>query len=79
MKHYKIRFNKSRGQRGTVEHVWRVFEDGQEHLARHLQIRVPTWSELDANGHDYNIACRGRMLWFADTDTAVILGEELES
>ena len=81
MNHYKIRFNKSRGQpgRGTVEHVWRVFENGNEHLARHLQIRVPTWSELDANGQDYNIACRGRMMWFFDTDTAVILGDEFES
>ena len=53
--------------------MWRVFENGREHLARHLQIRVPTWSELDANGQDYNIACRGKMLWFSDTDTAVIV------
>ena len=81
MKYYKIRFNKSRGQpgRGTIEHVWRVFENGHEHLARHLQIRVPTWSELDANGQDYNIACHGNMLWFHDTDTAVILGDKFES
>ena len=77
MKHYKIRFNKSRGQpgRGTIEHVWRVFEDGHEKLARHLQIRVPSWSELDENGHDYNIVCQGKMLWFTDTDTAVIVNK----
>ena len=44
-----------------------------EHLARHVQIRVPSWSEKDANGVDYNMACEGRMLWFDDTDTAVIV------
>jgi hypothetical protein len=27
---------------------------------------------LDANGQDYNIACRGRMMFFEDTDTVVI-------
>jgi hypothetical protein len=72
---YLIRFNKSRGQpgRGSDEHVWRVFEGNKEFLARHVQINVPSWSE--ASGPDWNIACHGRMLWFNDTDTAVIIGE----
>ena len=72
MNKYLIRFNKSRGQpgRGSEEHVWRVFENGQETLARHVRIQVPSWSEAD--GSDWNIACVGTMLFFADTDTVVI-------
>ena len=71
---YTIRFNKSRGQpgRGTVDHVWRVFEEGREILAKHVRIETRSWTELDANGVDYNIACRGRMMFFEDTDTVVI-------
>ena len=73
MNKYLIRFNKSRGQpgRGSEEHVWRVFENGQEYLARHVQIQVPSWSEAD--GPDCTIASVGKMLFFTDTDTAVIL------
>jgi hypothetical protein len=73
MSHYLIRFNKSAGQpgRGSHEHVWRVFEDGVEHLARHVRIQVPSWSEAD--GPDWNIACNGRMIFYPDTDTAVII------
>lgn len=72
MNHYLIRFNKSRGQpgRGSEQHVWRVFENGREYLARHVRINVPSWSEAD--GPDWNIACRGVMQWYNDTDTAVI-------
>lgn len=72
MNKYLIRFNKSRGQpgRGSIEHVWRVFENGQEVLARHVRIEVPSWSE--SSGEDWNIACVGKMLFFDDTDTVVI-------
>jgi hypothetical protein len=72
MSHYLIRFNKSAGQpgRGSPEHVWRVFEDGREHLARHVRILVPCWSEQ--SGPDWNMACNGRMIFYSDTDTAVI-------
>lgn len=72
---YSIRFNKSRGQpgRGSIDHVWRVFENDQEILAKHVRINVASWTELDTNGQDYNIACHGKMLWFNDTDTAVIV------
>jgi hypothetical protein len=77
LNYYTVRFNKSRGQpgRGTTEHVWRVFENDKEYLARHIQIQVPSWSEMDENGHDYNIVCHGRLLWYNDTDTAVIINE----
>ena len=72
MSHYLIRFNKSAGQpgRGSPEHVWRVFEDGNERLARHVRILVPCWSEQ--SGPDWNMACNGRMIFYTDTDTVVI-------
>jgi hypothetical protein len=72
MSYYLIRFNKSAGQpgRGSPEHVWRVFEDGNEHLARYVRILVPCWSEQ--SGPDWNMACNGRMIFYSDTDTAVI-------
>lgn len=72
MSHFLIRFNKTAGQpgRGSREHVWRVFEDGREHLARHVRILVPSYSEQD--GPDWNIACDGKLMYYSDTDTAVI-------
>ena len=74
MNKYTIRFNKSRGQpgRGSILHVWRVFEGSREILAKNVRIETRSWTELDANGQDYNIACRGRMMFFEDTDTVVI-------
>lgn len=73
MSHFLIRFNKTAGQpgRGSSEHVWRVFEDGREHLARHVRILVPSYSEQD--GPDWNLACDGKLMYYTDTDTAVIM------
>jgi len=69
---YRIRFNKSRGQpgRGTEEHVWRVLQGNAEWLARYVILEVPSRSEQE--GPDWNIVCEGTMLYFDDTDTAVI-------
>lgn len=69
---YRIRFNKGRGHpnRGTKDHVWRVLQGDTEWLARHVIIEVPTRSEQE--GPDWNIVCNGKMLFFSDTDTAVI-------
>jgi len=74
MKTYQIRFNKSRGQagRGSMDHVWRVFENGKEFLFKNLDISVPVKSEKDANGQDYNITCQGFLTIDKDTSTAVI-------
>jgi hypothetical protein len=60
-KKYLIRFNKSRGQegRGTVDHVWRVFENDFEYLCKHVNINVSSRSERI--GDDWNIACDGTM------------------
>lgn len=72
MNKYLIRFNKSRGQpgRGSEEHAWRIFENGKEHLVRHVSIQTLSWSETD--GVDWNIACVGYMTIFEGTDTAII-------
>jgi len=77
MNKYQIRFNKSRGQegRGTMDHVWRVFENGKEFLFKNLDITVPIKSEKDANGQDYNIICQGYMTIDRETSTAVITAE----
>lgn len=71
---YRIRFNKSRGQqgRGTMDHVWRVFEDDKEYLLKHIDITVPSRSEVDASGADWNIVCEGRMVIDRETSTAHI-------
>jgi hypothetical protein len=74
MKTYQIRFNKSRGQpgRGSIDHVWRVFENGKEFLFKNLDIDVPIKSQKDANGQDYNIICQGYLTIDKETSTAVI-------
>lgn len=74
MNTYQIRFNKTRGQegRGTMDHVWRVFENGKEYLFKHLDITVPVKSEKDANGIDYNITCTGHLHIDRETSTAGI-------
>ena len=75
MNTYQIRFNKSRGQagRGSMDHVWRVFENGKEYLFKNLDISVPIKSEKDANGLDYNIVCQGYLSIDRDTSTAIIV------
>lgn len=72
MNKYLIRFNKSRGQpgRGTIDHVWRVFENGKEFLCKHVKINVPSHSEQ--TGEDWNIACEGFMVIDKETSTIMI-------
>jgi len=55
-----------------MDHVWRVFEDGKEYLFKNLDILVPTKSERDANGVDYNIVCQGFLSIDRKTSTAFI-------
>ena len=78
MNTYQIRFNKSRGQqgRGTMDHVWRVFENGKEFLFKNLDITVPVRSELDANSIDYNIVCHGFLTINRKSSTAIIAAEK---
>ena len=72
MNKYLIRFNKSRGQpgRGSEDHVWRVFENEQEYLFKHLSIGVSIKDER--TGEDYNICCYGVMTIDRETSTAII-------
>lgn len=72
MNKYLIRFNKTRGQpnRGTEDHVWRVFENDKEYLFKNVRIDVPSFSEK--SGGDWNIACHGIMTIDRNTSTAVI-------
>jgi len=73
---YLIRFNKSRGQpgRGTVDHVWRVFENDKEYLLKHFKLEVPSQSEMSP-GPDWNITCQGFMVIDRNTSTATIKGQ----
>lgn len=74
MNKYSIRFNKTRGQpgRGSMDHVWRVFENDKEYLFKNLDISVPVKSEKDKNGVDYNIYCQGYLTIDRETSTANI-------
>jgi len=71
---YRIRFNKRRGQagHGSMDHVWRVWENDKEYLFKHLDITVPVKSEKDTNGMDYNIICEGELNMNRETSTAHI-------
>ena len=74
MNKYRIRFNKSRGQqgRGTVDHVWRVFEGDKEYLVKHFKLNVESFSEKEENSEDWNVACYGTLTLDRETSTAVI-------
>lgn len=78
MNKYLIRFNKTRGEpgRGSLRHVWRVFENDLEYLAADVKINVPSWSE--ATGPDWNIACNGFMDVDHDTGTVTISAKEFD-
>jgi hypothetical protein len=77
MKQYRIRFNKSRGMpgRGTLEHVWRVFEGDKEYLVKHFKINVPSSSKKEANSEDWNLICNGVMTLDRNTSTVTINAE----
>jgi hypothetical protein len=72
MSKFLIRFNKGRGQpgRGTVDHVWRVFEDEKEYLVKNVKINIPSYSIR--TGDDWNIGCEGVMTIDRETSTAII-------
>lgn len=74
MNKYRIRFNKSRGQegRGTVDHVWRVFEGNKEYLVKHFKLNVASESEIDPSGVDWNVVCYGELTLDRETSTAII-------
>ena len=72
MAHFQIRYNQTRGQpgRGTIDHVWRVFEDGKEYLTKNVEINVP--SRGAKTGGDYSMICEGTLSLDRETSTAII-------
>jgi len=74
MNKYSIRFNQSRGQagRGTMDHVWRVFENEKEYLFKHFVLNVPSSSEQDSTSENWNVTCQGIMTIDRVTSTAII-------
>ena len=74
MNKYRIRFNKTRGieGRGTIDHVWRVFENDKEYLLKHFKLNVPSYSEIDPSGGDWNVVCYGYLTLDRDTSTPTI-------
>ena len=84
MQKYAIRFNKSRGQpgRGTMEHVWRVFEgnennpDRKEYLVKNFRLNVPAFSDMDFSTQDWNVSCYGFLTLDKESSTAIINPEQ---
>lgn len=72
MSELHIRFNKSRGypNRGSLDHVWRVFEDGKEYLVKNVEINVPSVGAK--TGEDWSICCEGELTLDRETSTAII-------
>jgi hypothetical protein len=72
MTQFKIRFNQSRGQlnRGTDEHVWRVFAGDKEYLCKHVVINVPSYGAK--TGEDWSICCEGKLSIDKKTSTITI-------
>jgi hypothetical protein len=61
---YRIRYNQTAGQpgRGSVDHKWRVFDEtGKEFLCKAVVINTRSWTEIDPNGHDWNLVCDAEM------------------
>lgn len=60
MNKYHIRFNH---QHNDTNKVWRVFENGIEHLVEHLDIRVPVRDEVTVENNltKWNVYCEGTM------------------
>lgn len=60
MNKYHIRFNtKNNGS----DLVWRIFENGTEHLVKGLKIYTPVFDECTQEGEEtkWNICCYGQM------------------
>jgi hypothetical protein len=72
MAKFQIRFNKTRGQenRGTMDHVWRVFEDDKEYLLKNIRINVPSYGAQ--TGEDWSICCEGVLKIDRETSTGTI-------
>jgi hypothetical protein len=71
---FHIRFNTKHN--GNISQVWRIFEDGTEHLASDVRIFSPMYTEatVEYGETKWNVVCNGRMIW--DGTTAIITNEQ---
>ena len=60
MNKYHIRYNTKHGESNLV---WRIFENGKEILAKHLDIKVPIYDEctFEDGIQKWNICCVGKL------------------
>jgi len=71
MNKYHIRFNHEHNGNGLV---WRVFENGVEHLVKHLNIQVPMSDAITYENdiEKFNVYCEGFLN--IQSNTAIITG-----
>lgn len=71
-----IRYNKNRGQagRGSVDHVWRVFDNDKEYVVKNVRINVPSWGAK--TGEDWSLCCEGVIKVDKETST-ITIGEKI--
>lgn len=71
-----VRYNKTRGQvgRGSVDHVWRIFDNGKEYVVKNVRINVPSWGAK--TGEDWSICCEGIITVDKETST-ITIGEKV--
>jgi len=57
---YYIRYNTQHGESNLV---WRVFENGKEHLVTNFIVKVPVYGEstIENNIQKWNVTCEGTM------------------
>jgi hypothetical protein len=62
MNRYHIRFN-TKYQETNTDLVWRVFENGNEHLVKGFRISVPMFDEttIEHGETKWNVCCEGTM------------------
>ena len=74
MKKYHVRFNT---KHSGSKLVWRIFEDGVEHLATDVRIIGETYTECTYEHGEtkWNIACMGRLVW-VDQVAVIVTGKD---
>ena len=67
-----VRYNKTRGQpgRGSMDHVWRVFDNNKEYVVKNVRINVPSWGAK--TGEDFSMCCEGVITVDKETSTITI-------
>jgi hypothetical protein len=58
--------------RGSKDHVWRIFENEKEFLFKNFKLNVESFSEKEKNSEDWNVVCYGVMEIDRETSTATI-------